>query len=235
MPYSVQSPPKFAKNYTDAEKKVASEAANRVLSRGGTEEEAIFAAISATKAYRKQQKASQNVSKAFERKMPSHLSAILNKSVVEPVEASKEILENKPTIKQAFLGKGALQTGIERNLVSVNLADNLELLFTFDTGEQIKTDLSKVQGNIENYVHITNQETTSSGSANSTSVAVNTTADVPLVVNHGLNLADPEAIIIQANYNGQIYSVDVQILDGNNVEIVTYFDTINLRLNFIGV
>ena len=47
MPYTVDNPPRPAKNWTEAEKKKCVAAANAVLSDDGSEEDAIFACIRA--------------------------------------------------------------------------------------------------------------------------------------------------------------------------------------------
>ena len=181
-----------------------------------------------------QTKASKSTQVASKRSTPSHVLAVLNKAVVEPVVASEEPSEKQKGIRKEFLGKNALPTDVDRNLVSVELKDNLQLYHTFDTGEQIITDLSKIQGTVENYVHLSTTSGTGS-SVNSRSLSVDTLADTPLIVQHDLNLTDPEAIMISAYLNGRLVDLDIQIMDSNSIEILTYVDTVGLKLNFLGL
>lgn len=232
MPYTQANPPSFVKNKSKEEIKVAVDVANAVLAKGASENDAIFAAIAAVKTYNRKQ-SQQKAVEASKRSLPSHVSALLQKAVVEAVEVPEE----QPRIRKEFLGKNALPVGTERNLVSVTLLDTNELLHTFDTGEQIRVDLSSL-GNTESYVTISPnviQEGGSGGALNSTSVLVNTVANTPLIVEHNLGLLDPERLIISSFLNGRLVELDIQILDGNSVEVTTLVDITGLKLNFLGV
>lgn len=235
MPWSKDNPPSFAKNKSEAERKVAADVANSTLAKGSTEEEAIFAAIAAVKRLNKQESQKKAV-EAPKRILPSHVLSLLNKAAVEPVIASDEPSSVRVLpISKEFLGENALPVGTDRNLVSVELKDDLSLYHTFDTGERIITDLKKLKGNIENYITVSNQAQGSGSNLNSRSILVSTEADVPLIVRHELSLIDPEALIFSAYLNGRLVDLEMQILDQDSVEILTYVDTIDLKLNFIGL
>lgn len=233
MPWSYPTNvPSFAKNKSEESQKLAVKVANEILSKTSDEDSAIFAAIAAVKKLESQTKASKSTQVAFKRSTPSHIPTLVQKAVEEPVEASQE----QPKIRKEFLGKNALPVETDRNLVSVELTDTFLLVHTFDTGEQIRTDLSKIQGTVENFVHITNeQKTGGTGTLNSATLSVNTVADTPLIVSHNLGLLDPEAILVSSFLNGRLVDLDLEILDGNSVEIVTFVDTVDLKLNFVGI
>jgi len=171
MPYSVDSPPKFAKNKSNEEKRIASEAANRVLQRGGTEEEAIFSGIAAVSAYNKKKQNTQKAAEAPKKGLPSHLQVLIDLAKETQHQTSSEVLEDSVknfSIRKEFLGKNALPVGVDRNLVSVELLEDSTMRFLFDTGEQILTDLSKLKTYIEQYIGIsTGTDTTAPINPNS--------------------------------------------------------------------
>lgn len=226
MPWSNQNVPSFVKNKSKEEQELAIKVANDTLTKTQDEGSAIFAAIAAVKEYNRkktQQKALQSIRKYY----PSHISSLLNKAIVEPVEAVAGDSDNKLPIRKEFLGENALPTGIQRNLVSAEFDNNSRLRLVFDTGEQIIT--KSVAQTVENYVNI------SGSSTRSKTVVVNTVADAPLIVTHDLNLSDPEAFVFTALLNGRAVDIQLDAMDSNSVEILTFVDTIGLKINFVGL
>lgn len=235
MPWSYPTNvPSFAENKSEEIQKLAVKVANESLSKTNDEDSATFAAIAAVKKFSSQDKASKSSQVAFKRSTPSHIPAVVEKAAVEPINPVSEDSSNRLPISREFLGKNALPVGKDRNLVSVELKDNFQLYHTFDTGERIITDLSSLEGTIENYVSISNPQ--GSGSiVNSFSAYVETLADVPLIVEHNLNLSDPEALFISTYLNGRMVDVEVQILDANSIEIMTFMDLTDLKINILGI
>lgn len=64
--------------------------------------------------------------------IPQHLAAVVRKSIAAPTEVRKPI-------HRAFLGKNALPTEQERNVVSADFNESNQLVINFDTGESITT------------------------------------------------------------------------------------------------
>lgn len=234
MPWSKDNPPSFAKNKSEAERKVAADAANSALSKGSTEEEAIFAAIAAVKRLNKQESQKKAVD-APKRVLPSHLSVLLNKAVVESIPATNEASGTRVLpISKEFLGKNALPIGENRNLVSVVLRDNNNLVHTFDTGEQIITDLNSLNRTVENHVVISgSQNNNSSSGSGKFFTKIDLPANVPTIVNHNLSLIDPDAFVINFIVNSNGVSVDFVALDSDSIEITSYVDLVDLKISII--
>lgn len=235
MPWSKDNPPFFAKNKSEAERKVAADAANSTLAKGSTEEEAIFAAIAAVKRLNKQESQKKAV-EAPKRVLPSHVSSLLNKAAVEPV-----ISPNEPSsvrvlpISKEFFGENALPVGTDRNLFSVVLKENNKLVHTFDTGEQIVTDLNSLNQVVENHVTISGNDRpfVSPSLTGKFFGSFSTVANQPLVIEHNLGLFDPDAFVINFIINMKGVEVDYTALDSNTIEITTLVDVDELKVSIV--
>lgn len=150
MPWSFDNLPDSVKNKSTEQKNKFIEVANAALSKGRTEQEAIFAGLAAIKtaSVKKVNYSPKQVDK------PLHLKALLEtvKEEKVPQESQKELLQ-KPISKE-FLGKSALPTGVTRNVVSADFNEKQQLVILFDTGEKITTS-SVDSGTVENYTTIT--------------------------------------------------------------------------------
>ncbi len=135
MPWSSSSVPDSMKNKSLSLRQLFARVANAALDKGMTEEEAIFAGLSAVS--NEERKNRKEVKKEVI-EPPSHIKAIIEarKASKQPVDEEKE----KPLIRQAFLGKNALTPDQERSLVSATWDAQGRLVLTFDTGERITTD-----------------------------------------------------------------------------------------------
>lgn len=230
MPWSLSNPPSFVKNKPKDVQQAAIDAANAALKAGNTEEDAIFAGIAAMKRYQQTHRTVKKASDGFKQQLPSHLSAILNKANQEPSDESKGVSVKELPIKKEYLGENALPTDKNRNLVSAKFDTNNRLYLVFDTGETILTNAIKVQeGNVENYVSIIGNK------GKSKSLVVNTQADIPLIVHHELGFDDPDSFVVTCVYEGRVLDVEITSMDSNNIEILTYVDTIGLKINIMGV
>jgi len=118
MPYSIQNPPSAIKNKSTLAVAAGVKAANSALDRGLSEEEAIFAAISAANQVDKPKK---TVEKKYENKIPLHLQAVLNKQV--------QIIEQEEIQK----------VNSTKELVKADFNDNNQLVLIFSDGSTVKS------------------------------------------------------------------------------------------------
>lgn len=153
MPWTLTNPPDVVKNKPKHVIEACVLAANSALAKGLTEEEAIFACLSAAK-----RTESSSVTKAVKRPVPQHIQALLERKVQEP--------ETQAKINSVFLGKSALPADKERTLVQADFNSKNQLVLTFDTGEKITTSAPNIEQNIEQYLSV------STNGANGPSVTV---------------------------------------------------------------
>lgn len=66
-------------------------------------------------------------------------------------------------------------------------------------------------------------------------VKVNTTADTPTVINHGMVLIDQDAFTINAMLGGEMVEIGAASIDVNSLAVVTSVSTTNLCITIIGV
>lgn len=149
MPYSMTKLPEAIANKSEKSKRIFLSAYESAISKGLTDSESLFAGIAAVK---NSEAMLKKPSEPLKPKLPSHLSAVLQKRAVEPPSPIAEPLEKQQPIKQAFLGKNALVPDPERSLVSADFNEKNQLVMQFDTGEKIVTKPINVDENIENYV-----------------------------------------------------------------------------------
>lgn len=149
MPYSMTKLPEAIANKSEKSKRIFLSAYESAISKGLTDSESLFAGIAAVK---NSEAMLKKPSEPLKPKLPSHLSAVLQKRAVEPPSPVAEPLEKQQPIKQAFLGKNALVPDPERSLVSADFNEKNQLVMQFDTGEKIVTKPINVDENIENYV-----------------------------------------------------------------------------------
>lgn len=131
MPWSLpDNVPSVVKNKPVEQQRACIFAANSALERGSSEEEAIFACISAAKNAVKAPK--QAVEK---RLLPSKV-------------------QTKAKIEKAFLGPNALDPEASRSLVYADFDEKGVLTLRFDTGEEIKTKPVQTNVDVEQYVTV---------------------------------------------------------------------------------
>lgn len=139
LPVSMQGKSKALRN-------IYIEAANKSFSKFEDEQAALFAASQAVSS---EERKLANEKRKSAPAVPLHLKAVLDaaKTAFEP--ASK-----RETIQQAFLPKNALQSGLNRSLVSADFDDKGQLVLLFDTGEKIVTSEIAIKEYIEQNIAI---------------------------------------------------------------------------------
>jgi hypothetical protein len=139
LPVSMQGKSKALRN-------IYIEAANKSFSKFEDEQAALFAASQAVSS---EERKLANEKRKSAPVVPLHLKAVLDaaKTAFEP--ASK-----RETIQQAFLPKNALQSGLNRSLVSADFDDKGQLVLLFDTGEKIVTSEIAIKEYIEQNIAI---------------------------------------------------------------------------------
>ena len=141
MPWTLANPPDAVKNKPKHVIEACVLTANSALTKGLTEEEAIFACLGAAK-----RTESQSVTKTVKRPVPQHIQALLERKIQEP--------ETQAQINSVFLGKSALPADKERTLVQADFNSKNQLVLTFDTGEKITTSAPNIEQNIEQYLSV---------------------------------------------------------------------------------
>ena len=155
MPWSKENSIPSLSNKSDEVKEVFAEAANAALSKGMSEEEAIFAGLGAVK--RHEQKHSVRKAIIPKQEIPSHLKAVLDAKIQKQSQITEQ---PRNTIRKEFLGKNAITADPERSLVSASWDGQGRLILMFDDGQQIITDPVPVSEYIEQHVGVTVQQIT---------------------------------------------------------------------------
>jgi hypothetical protein len=106
--------------------------ANAALYKGLSEDEATFVCLQKIKSLESQLKP-----KVEPRVLPSHIAQLLKQNVLAK--------ESQGVIQQAFLGKNALVSDEDRNLVKADFNSSNELVLTFNTGERIITSAVNIE------------------------------------------------------------------------------------------
>ena len=153
MPWTLANPPDAVKNKPKHVIEACVLAANAALAKGLTEEEAIFACLSAAK-----RTEAQSVTKTVKRPVPQHIQALLERKIQEP--------ETQKAINSVFLGKSALPADKERTLVQADFNSKNQLVLTFDTGEKITTSAPNIEQNIEQYLSVSTSGSGATGLTN---------------------------------------------------------------------
>jgi hypothetical protein len=118
------------------------QAANTAILKGLSNDEATFVCLQRIKALEGRSKPSPEPS----RKVPEHVKQLLKARVQEP--------EVQQGIQRAFLGKNALPSNQDRNLVNAEFNKNDQLVLTFDTGETITTKSVAIKEYIEQHLSV---------------------------------------------------------------------------------
>jgi hypothetical protein len=277
LPWSKDKTIPALENKPDKVKEVFAEAANAALSRGLSEEDAVFAGLGAVSRY---EKANKPLKKSLKPELPIHVKVILEAKKQKEQEelenlkkAALELEEKRkvesPKVLKAFLPENAIEPNPERSLVAAEWDKQGRLILTFDDGEKITTSPVPVQEKIEQYIgvsygrkldgidniQITNPQdgqilkydasTQTWKNVNPVAASVittasyftkvNTTANVPLVINHGMNLIDQDAFTFNAMLAGEMVEVGVTSLTNDSIAVVTSVPTTNLCLTIVGV
>lgn len=142
LPVSMQGKSKELKN-------IYVEAANKSFSKFKDEQAAVFAASQAVSIEERRLANEKRKAAPQAPTVPLHLKAVLDaaKTVSKPVS-------KQDTIQQAFLPKNALQSGLNRSLVSADFDDKGQLVLLFDTGEKIVTSEIAIKEYIEQNIAI---------------------------------------------------------------------------------
>lgn len=149
------------------------------INRGLTDDESYFSGLSQATTVERTEKAQKQPLEPIKPKVPQHVAILLEKRS----EVATALPSVAPRIKQEFLGKNALVPDSERSLVSATWDKNGRLLLQFDDGQKIVTDPVPVSENIEQYVSIS-ANTTSTGAdlSNVSSIQFDTNAGVAVGV-----------------------------------------------------
>ena len=139
LPVSMQGKSKALRN-------IYIEAANKSFSKFEDEQAALFAASQAVSI---EERKLANEKRKSAPAVPMHLKAVLDAAKTLPTVDSK-----RETIQQAFLPKNALQSGLNRSLVSADFDDKGQLVLLFDTGEKIVTSEIAIKEYIEQNIAI---------------------------------------------------------------------------------
>jgi uncharacterized protein YdaT len=144
MPWTIDNPPSAIKNKSKAGIEAGVKAGNAALERGLSEQDAIFAAIAACANYEKKH-IQASIAKKAKVNVPLHIKLIKEaakqRSEVALVKTETQPEQKQLTkIHQAFLGKNALTTDKQRNIVSADFDQEGRLVLMFDTGEKITTN-----------------------------------------------------------------------------------------------
>jgi len=167
LPVSMQGKSKALRN-------IYIEAANKSFSKFEDEQAALFAASQAVSI---EERKLANEKRKSAPAVPMHLKAVLDAAkTLSTVDSKRE------TIQQAFLPKNALQSGLNRSLVSADFDDKGQLVLLFDTGEKIVTSEIAIKEYIEQNIAI--------------SAAVNLTSqdNTVSIINSGSNTYDLSVI-----------------------------------------
>lgn len=162
MPWSKDKTITSLENKSDKVKEVFAEAANAALSRGLSEEDAVFAGLGAVSRY---EKANKPLKKSLKPELPIHVKAILEarkqkeQEELENLKKAALELEEKrevesPKVLKAFLPENAIEPNPERSLVAAEWDKQGRLILTFDDGEKITTSPVPVQEKIEQYIGV---------------------------------------------------------------------------------
>ncbi len=151
MPWSADQVIPAIKNKSLELRQLFAKVANAALAKGQSEEEAVFAGLSAVKLAEKKKTEKAVVEKP---KLPSHVQAILDLKKQAPIQ---QVNTDSGKISQAFLGKNALESDPDRSLVSAVWDKNGRLILTFDDGKQIITDPVPVSEHIEQFVTVSSE------------------------------------------------------------------------------
>ena len=167
MPWSMTNLPDVAKNKPEKQQEAFIAAANNALSRGLTEEEAIFAGIGAMRVVAKKNatvsKASYSAKEPLKR--PSHIpDPVLIKALQQ--QEAQEILKaemDKLVSVPSYLGK-SLPQGTQRNVIAANFDSKDRFVILFDTGEQLISRSMDIKQYVEQYVSVTQKAVAAEGS-----------------------------------------------------------------------
>lgn len=164
MTWTINNPPDIIKNKSKEIIQACVTAANAALTKGLTQEEAVFAAMGVAKRLEQ-----SSVVKQVKPKVPQHVQALLNRTVEQLKEP-----EHKASIDRAFLGKSALPSGQERTLVSADFNSKNQLVLLFNTGEQLITKSIDIDQSVQQYLNV-------STGGSSGSLSIDTLSDVEII------------------------------------------------------
>jgi hypothetical protein len=160
--------PGVAQNKPEKQQEAFIAAANSALSRGLTEEEAIFAGIGAMRVVAKKNatvsKASYSAKEPLKR--PSHIPDPALIKALQQQEA-QEILKaemNKIVSVPSYLGK-SLPQDKQRNVIAANFDSKDRYVILFDTGEQLISRSIDIKQYVEQYVSVTQKQDGGTGIA----------------------------------------------------------------------
>lgn len=156
MPWSTENSIPSIQNKSKELRALFAKVANEALTKGQTEEEAVFAGLSAVRIQENKNK--PKVKKSIKPEIPSHLKFIIenhNKPKEVEVEKKSEGSKVEPKIRKEFLGANAIESDSTRSLVSARWDDKGRLILQFDDGEKITTSPVPIQERIEQYIGIT--------------------------------------------------------------------------------
>lgn len=130
IPWTKDSPPSPAMNKSEHLREVCVLAANAALSKGQTQDEAVFACISAMK----RATPSVELTKQKPRAIPQHLAAVLNKAVSEPSSGTSNAADT---------------TQQDSGIATADFDTNGHLVITMHNGERIITKNKAVEEHIQ--------------------------------------------------------------------------------------
>lgn len=197
MPWSAMKTIPALEGKPREQRELFAEVANEALSKGRSEEEAIFAGLSAVNT-----KFKPKSIKKQEQQIPWHLKAVLeaSKQALEPVS---EVNPSRPTL----LIKNALTSDPSRSLVAAEFDSSDRLVLTFDDGQKIITRPIDIKSYIEQYVSVKvdGEGGTGGGLTNPVEyIQFNTSANVSPVLDGQLTWNADEGTLNLGMHDGQV-------------------------------
>lgn len=240
MPWSLTNLPDVAKNKPEKQKEAFIAAANNALSRGLTEEEAIFAGIGAMRVVAKKNatvnKSSYSAKESLKR--PSHIpDPVLIKALQQ--QEAQEILKaemDKLISIPSYLGK-SLPQGTQRNVIAANFDSKDRFVILFDTGEQLISRSMDIKQYIEQYVSISGSGNGGGSSAPSGDILYNeyplsSFSTTVLATEHMLSSIISYYIL---NESGSEVILEVNIDSSKNITVSGLVALDNFTLHLTGI
>lgn len=192
MPWSAMKTIPALEGKPREQRELFAEVANEALSKGRTEQEAIFAGTAAVNAKFKPKSIVKQ-----QQEIPWHLKAVLeaSKQASEPIS---EVTPSRPTL----LIKNAITSDPSRSLVAAEFDKSDRLVLTFDDGQKIITRPVDIKSYVEQYVSV---KTGSEGLTNPVEyIQFDTGATVSPVLNGQLTWNADEGTLNLGMHDGQV-------------------------------
>lgn len=221
MPYSTTKTIPALSNKSDKVKEVFAEAANSALARGLTDDEAIYAGLSAVSNYEKKHQVKKEAKPA--KKLPSHLAVILETAeVMKQQKIQDEIAKAELEAKQLQALQDKIQEEIKASTANTIVDMQVlgeDVLLVYKDGRKVKRKLAD---------YTINQQVTVTGAQEPTFTNTNPSIAVGGIPS-GSTFVEQD---MQSMFNQLLYPFSVALAASPNlVEIGTVLNGISLSWN----